>query len=199
MSLNNPGKQVSTAGTYKVIAKPRGDWRVTSGNLEQILEIKELQESPAGLVAVKTLQPLGVAPVLSISGRIELKQSADSSDYRLTAISSEGVSAAVNLSAQGTFTLPATQGEWQLELLDHEGVSRIRTIVVKNYPVIMSTFASEKHYANNNQNWKIFNLMTSPHLTPSTKYLMDMVVLTGITGSPRITNSIREMDTLMPL
>lgn len=168
MSLNNPGKQVSTAGTYKVIAKPRGDWRVTSGNLEQLLEIKELQASPAGLVATKTLQPLGVAPVLSISGRIELNQSADSSEYRLTAISPEGVSTDVNLSAEGTFTLPATQGEWQLELLGSEGAPQRRRIVVKNYPVIMSQFSSEKHYASEDQNWK--NIQFDDLTTSDTLY-----------------------------
>ncbi|MGI9317489.1 MAG: hypothetical protein ACR2QW_09180 [bacterium] len=147
MSLNNTDKPIATPGIYKVIAKPRGDWQVTSGNLEQHLEIKEMQGSPGGLVATKTLVPLGVAPVLSISGQIELSADDDMQDYRIVATSFDGTSAEVEPIKGGKFSLPASPGEWQVALVTSDGTQLSRSILVGDYPVLMSGFSPHKEYS----------------------------------------------------
>ncbi len=147
MSLNNTDKPISSPGVYKVIAKPRGDWHVTSGNLEQRLEIEELQGSPGGLVAAQTLKPLGVAPILSISGKIEPGENGDIQDYSITATSPDNESTELTPSEEGKFSLPASRGEWRLALTTPGDIKRSRSVIVGDYPVLMSNFSPEKNYS----------------------------------------------------
>jgi len=69
MSLNNDAHEITACGPYCITARPAEGWQITSGTASQELIIKELEGSPAGLIAEQTLQPVGVAPELTISGQ----------------------------------------------------------------------------------------------------------------------------------
>lgn len=151
MSLNNTDRPIARPGRYKVVAQPREDWQVTSENLEQNLEIIEMRGSPGGLIAAETLEPLGIAPALKISGRVAYDSDTVIDEYRIRAEAPDGSSTEVDLGQDGVFSFPANPGEWEIELLAPDGTSATRRVSVANYPILMSAFHSDKDYANREQ------------------------------------------------
>lgn len=152
MSLNNADKPIARPGRYKVIAQPRGDWEVTSENIEQSLEITEMPGSPGGLIAAKTLEPLGIAPVLNVSGRVDSTSGPVLEEYRIRVQAPDGSSSEVDIGQDGDFSFPASPGQWRVALLSTDGTGSLREVLVENYPVIMSAFSLDKEYANPEQN-----------------------------------------------
>jgi hypothetical protein len=113
----------------------------------QRLEIKEMQGSPGGLVAAKTLKPLGVAPMLSISGKVGSRANTNVQEYRVIATSPDNKSTELTPSREGNFSLLASQGEWRVDLITPEGNKHSRNALVSNYPVLMSSFSPDKEYS----------------------------------------------------
>jgi hypothetical protein len=71
MSANPEHGVITSEGKYRFISDHPDGWEVTSGaNLVEI-GFRFLERSPAGIVANSVLSPLGVAPIPSVSGRID--------------------------------------------------------------------------------------------------------------------------------
>ncbi len=141
MRLNVDKYDVYKPGEYQVAAQTPEGWQITSNNANQTLHFSELEGSPAGIVLDKTCEPIGVAPELSISGSVDM--SAIEKSYDLNVKSVSGESQSVSLS-EGKYFLPASPGDWELEwIVNDETVSR--SIVVKDYAVVVSGFNVDRH------------------------------------------------------
>ena len=141
MSLNNPEFPIDTPGQYQFIAQPPAGWQITSANRKQTTTIRELQGSPGGLVATKTLEPLGIAPVLFVRGTIE-----DETVAGLTAVSSTGERIPVKVRPDGAYIFKAGRGKWELELTLEDGDTRRRMVQVGDYPVLLSRWSTRADY-----------------------------------------------------
>lgn len=147
MSLNNAAHEISAPGRYRATGKPAEGWRVTSGNASQELKIKMLKASPGGLIAEKTLVPVGVAPELTIGGRFEVPTEGDPSGYVVSAISRNAKTIQAPLSTEGAYTIAVDNGVWQLEFLGPDGLLAKRVVKLSNYPVIVSKVVAGRQYA----------------------------------------------------
>ncbi len=143
MSLNNPGYPIQVAGSYRIELVHRKNWRVTSGNEAQDLLIRELPGSPGGLIAQKTLEPIGIAPELFIEGILGKNLRTGT----LTAISPEGSSIPVPVDDKGTYRFAAVSGAWTLEVQIPGQDKLRRTVSLKEAPVFLSYWEGENSYA----------------------------------------------------
>ncbi len=148
MSLNNNAHEIRTPGRYSITAKAAEGWQITSGNAAQELIIKELEGSPAGLIAEQTLLPVGVAPELTISGRLELPANGDPTDYTVTGVFQTENTLEATPSAEGAYSMLAENGVWRLDFHGPDGLLTRRVVKLSNYPVIFSTVIPHRQYAN---------------------------------------------------
>lgn len=134
MSEGNRKADVYLPGEYTVRIQPPPEWDVTSSNTTQKITLEKRDGSAVGLIMVRTIDAVGVAPRLKISGSIEpsLKSA------NLKATDPEGREAVVNVSKEGTFSLPATRGLWRFECVLSNGTSFFRNVSVDTYPVVLS-------------------------------------------------------------
>lgn len=136
MAAGRKDLDVYEPGAHTYRATPSAPWRVTSGNAEQSVEFKLLEGSPVGIVATDTCAPIGVAEALTVSGTVR----ADllGLPVSLKAVSADGRSQALEVSAKGAFSFAAEPGDWQLTLTAADGRSASRTVQVQRTPVVVS-------------------------------------------------------------
>jgi hypothetical protein len=141
MSRRARSADIRVEGNAAITVRPPGGWTITTGNGEQAATFRFLAGSPAGIVMEQTFQPVGIAPALTISGRIERGSTAGGPVRGvLRATSPRGVESTVELSPAGRFSLPAEAGEWRLDYM--AGGARItRRIQVGAHPVEVGTLA----------------------------------------------------------
>ncbi len=141
MSLGNRKAEVYLPGEYtvRVVAPP--DWEVTSSNTVQTLHIEKREGSAVGLILARTLDAVGVAPRLKISGSLDAALA--SANPKLKATGPDGKESAVAVSKDGTYTLPATPGSWRLEGVSSNGALVARSVLVGRYPVVVSRLDSQ--------------------------------------------------------
>lgn len=126
-------------GEHTIHVEVPKNWRVTSRNDVQTIVISKREASITGLVANRTFDAVGVAPDLAISGTVAVDEhDPGTSDRALQAHSPDGETIAVPIEKDGGFSLPATTGEWRLELTAHGSVSATRKVAVQQYPVVAS-------------------------------------------------------------
>jgi hypothetical protein len=119
-------------------------WTVTSGNASQVVRFRHLEGSVTGLAAGSPPAPVGLAPVLTISGRVSAVAGDGSEsvaqDTRLSAVDPRGREFAPALDGNGAFTLDAVPGSWVLvaEYVPTGEVLR-RELVVSDGPVRIAT------------------------------------------------------------
>lgn len=130
---------ITRPGRYTITVTPPGHWTITSGNREQTVSFRQLDAAPVGLVAEKTFVPVGVAPELRIDGSVATDTSAtEPAIGTVRVVDPEGAVVAMPLSASGRFSIPARAGEWQISRTTRGGATASRTILVKDYAVVLS-------------------------------------------------------------
>ncbi len=138
MSLNNDVHDISATGQYRMMAEPALGWMVTSGNASQEVIIEALEGSPGGLVSARALLSVGVAPTLTITGKLHAPTDSDITDYFVTASSGAGRTRQAALSAKGIYSLPVENGVWRLDYQGPEVPLTTRVVEVSGYPVVVS-------------------------------------------------------------
>lgn len=144
MSRRARSADIRGEGSATIAVRPPAGWTITTGNGEQAGTFRFLAGSPAGIVMEKTFQPVGIAPELTIGGRIEL-DTAGGSPVRgeLRATSPRGTATMIAVSPTGRFSFPAESGEWRLDYT--AGTTPIqRRIQVGSYPVEVGTLATAR-------------------------------------------------------
>lgn len=133
MSATKWAAPINEPGAYRIEARPPKGWVVTSRNGEQEFSFKRLDGSPAGLVAERTLIPVGIAPELTISGSVAV----DGAPVTIRALSPSGDLEYPKVEASGAFTFPAEAGEWQLTF-SQRAAQVVRRVTVRDYAVVLS-------------------------------------------------------------
>jgi len=142
MSEGNRKAEIYRPGDYTVRVEAPPDWDLTSSNSPQTITIQKRDGTAVGLIAVRTIEPVGVAPRLRISGSIEA--SLNSANTILKAKPEAGAESIVPITKAGSYSFPATRGAWRLEFVSPNGNSMIRNLSVESYPVIVSRMSSNR-------------------------------------------------------
>ena len=140
MSIVGSGAMIREPGNYTIEATPPSEWKITSENAVQNVAFKRLEGSPAGIVAEQTFTPVGIAPNLTIAGRIHREFVAAGNprgDLRLT--SPSGDSRAVPIDESGCYSIAVEAGLWRVDYTAPGGKTISRAIQVETYPVVLST------------------------------------------------------------
>lgn len=123
MSASDSSKDITFGGDYEFrLAVPPG-WQVTTGNAVQHAFFTLLPGSPADIVAEPPPVPVGLAPALTISGRIDpavTQIEVRSPDDEVSTIAAEA----------GHYAFPASAGVWRI------GTGRLVEVV--SAPVVLS-------------------------------------------------------------
>lgn len=128
-----PPEEIRPAtGTYRLQVTPPDGYEVTSGNGEQELHIVPKEQSPAGIVMDRPPRPVGIAPLLSISGR------ADCADRLLQITDPGGTASTISIGSDGYFHLAASRGAWFLSCTFAEGGTMRRRVIVDALPVYVA-------------------------------------------------------------
>ncbi len=144
MALNVAQLDIHTPGEHTIQIEPPANWKVTSGNNVQTARFEKREGSATGMIALRTFDAVGVAPVLRVSGAIGSKlPGGDAGNTGLEVRAPDGTSLAATRGENGTYSFPATAGTWQLELVADNGKAIARKVVVREYPVMVSRLVSE--------------------------------------------------------
>ncbi len=141
MSVLKREADIVDEGRYRFVANIPPAWELTTGNGEQERSFRLLPGAPADLVSLEIAEPLGFAPVLTISGRIAANAIAD--PPILTAISPSGEAEQVAVDGEGYFAFSASPGAWTLEAGAGPGEAIRRLVDVGDTPVQMSMIDPE--------------------------------------------------------
>jgi hypothetical protein len=130
MSATDLRSDIPLAGPYTFsVAVPDG-WSVTTGNAVQDTRFVLLPGAPADMFADPPPLPVGLAPDLTISGRVE------KGTRSLQATSPDGVTKHIAIS-DGQFLLEAAKGTWTLAFDGPSGASA-RLVNVTSEPVVLA-------------------------------------------------------------
>jgi hypothetical protein len=137
MSASDAAKDITFAGDYEFrVAVPPG-WHVTTGNELQRAVFELVPGAPADIVAVPPPLPVGLAPDLTISGRI------DPSVSRIEATSPTKETQIIATDGSGHYSLNAFAGDWRLATAG-EGIPQShRQVEVTTAPVVVSLIGAE--------------------------------------------------------
>ena len=98
--------------TFEVIAP--SNWEITTGNkMQNTVFIKKIG-SPGGLIADKAPNWVGLAPNLTISGKIQTIKNNLPQDIIFETISPNGSKKNIKVEQNGEFIFPVTKGQWKL-------------------------------------------------------------------------------------
>ncbi|HVO51019.1 MAG TPA: hypothetical protein VMV60_08510 [Thermoanaerobaculia bacterium] len=135
--LRKPGDYV-----FSVHVPP--GWVLTTGNASQRTTLEDLPGAPADMVSRNPPRPFGLAPVLTIGGRVAVRGKAGAATspegITLSARSPGGRTVDVPLAPGGAFEISAEPGPWTLiARAAGSGPSIERALVVRDAPVRLST------------------------------------------------------------
>ena len=116
-------EHVPYAGLYKVRAIYPDGWQSLSDMDRQELEFVRRDNAGGRLVPKATCRPIGVAPILRVSGKVDLMGAAPD-DLVVTLVSrADQSSLPLTLDRGGNFTSIARQGEWRILVADKGGAT----------------------------------------------------------------------------
>ncbi len=142
MSKNVKEGVITRGGRYSFDVQVPPGWSATTDNLRQILKFRELTGSVADIVGDPPFRPVGLVQDLVIHGGIappRTGKATDSETVNVIAIDPKGREHAVPLDNRGRFSVPASAGNWIVELRTGSPASTIRRMVeVGNVPVQLS-------------------------------------------------------------
>ena len=134
--------------TFKVIEPP--NWQITAGKKSQKILFLRKIGSPGGLIADEVPNWVGLAPNLTIRGKIKQKNDNLPHDIVLEAISPNKKKKNINIDKDGKFIFPVNQGKWEL-LFKSKSINwkQKKIINVNHAPIeLMNIFAGSKELTN---------------------------------------------------
>lgn len=147
-SLVHSGADISEVGRYEfeVIVPP--NWRMTSGNGIQSARFREHPETRLGLIAGSMPRPVGLAQKLEIAGRVARRNNDGDlvavADAWITVASPSGKKETIKTGDSGQFSIGATRGTWEIQVIDPETKYKVRrTVEVTGVPVRLSTIITD--------------------------------------------------------
>lgn len=129
MSASDVTKDITFAGDYEFTVVPPPGWKITTGNAIQRARFEILPGSPADIVTPVPPDPVGLAPDLSIQGRVP------AGPGWVEAIGPDGIETRVRADAEGRFRFEATPGVWSIMPAGNR--SSPRSVVVGDCPVVL--------------------------------------------------------------
>lgn len=145
-SLTHPDVVVKEPGEYKFEVIVPDGWEVTSGNRIQTITYRKAPLSRPGIVADRVPEPVGLAQILTISGKIK-KRNNDNFSFKkffekisVMATSPTGEELTIPLDKKGYFSIDAYPGNWKVGVMSSNRVIDYERIIeVTQAPVQMST------------------------------------------------------------
>ncbi len=135
MSRDASAGVIHSAAPHTFTARIPSQWEVTSGAREETVSFAERVGAPAGLIAERVMEPLGVAPVPRIVGQV----GGSAQRYALRAIDPQGRARRIELTRGGGFSLTGMEGVWQLVRENLEtGEETRRDVTMGFYPQVLS-------------------------------------------------------------
>jgi len=140
---------VSEPGDYVFVVQIPPGWALTSGNASQTLHYSLTPTTRAGIVADGVPVPAGLAPILTIEGRI-VERDPDGAfvaraDVDVTATAPDGNQATVLVDSDGRFSIAAEPGAWTISAQGPDEDEPVRrTITLGNAPVRMSAMVIDE-------------------------------------------------------
>jgi hypothetical protein len=136
MSATFQDHDIVRPGTYMAKAHIPPRWLITSNNAVQTAVFEYFPGAPADLVARKTFEPVGLAPKLTISGRVEPDEM---EPVIIELRSPTGEIRALPLDSHGRYETEVDVGDWTIEVKSAGGRSLLsRTVRVSQAPVVLS-------------------------------------------------------------
>lgn len=145
-SLTEKGVDVYEPGEYTFEVLVPDGWEVTSNNKIQKATYSEAPHTRPGIIIDKVPEPVGIAPVLRISGKVKMREEGgglsvvNPKDVFIKAISPGGQERIVPLKESGDFSFIGEQGNWKIRfestITDHVYE---RVVNLRRAPVKMST------------------------------------------------------------
>lgn len=134
MSRDPASGVIHTADRHTFSAAIPGQWEVTSGAREETVSFALRDGSPAGLIAERVMEPLGVSPVPRILGQV----GGGAARFTLQAVSPSGEERRIQLGSQGQFSFTGADGMWTLVREDRDsGAQLSRTVRMGYYPKVL--------------------------------------------------------------
>lgn len=130
MSVIQRDLEVVDPGHYSFRVVPPPGWSVTTGNASQESDYVVSPGSPGDMIAMRTTHPVGLAADLTISGAV-------TAGSRISLTGPDGATAAAKVDPDGRFSVPATSGEWLVDV-STDGATQRRKVVVGSAPVVLS-------------------------------------------------------------
>jgi hypothetical protein len=150
MSKKHEEGVIKQAGRYSFDVQVPPGWSATTDNLVQTLTFREISGSVADIVGDPPFRPVGIVQNLTIHGGIAAPRpgkTANGETVEITAIDPTGGKQSVPLDKRGRFSVPATAGNWTIEIRAGSPAHTFKRVVeVGNVPVQLSFLRpSEKH------------------------------------------------------
>lgn len=139
MKLDARDVDIREAGEYRLSLEGGNDWIVTSNNASQTIQLKPLVGSPSGLVLDRPIAYVGVAPALTIRGRlIDSNASSKQADRSLLLESPSGENRDIQILDTGYFLVSAETGDWKCKVVADGKIVLSKVLTVGTVPVIVS-------------------------------------------------------------
>jgi hypothetical protein len=141
MKRDDPEFPISqTDQIYRFEVTPPPLWQVSSNNEVQDIHFIALEGSIAGVVAETAPNWVGLAPQLTVAGRLTPEDSQPlPGDLRVTLRDAQNNIREVDVSASGDFLAPVTPGKWQLQVQSVTADWQLeREFPVNSAPVILA-------------------------------------------------------------
>lgn len=133
--------QIYQPGDHRIAALLPDGWMSTSDKHKQIMTFRAEPKAGGGLVPVETCAPIGIAPVLRVSGRFLPPEVSGYDDISVTATGGDGTTADVEVSDWGRFSFTGERGPWTVTFKDERtGRRHERRIEVDHAPVVIAEF-----------------------------------------------------------
>ena len=121
MSATLDNVDITSEGVHRVHAVVPPGWQSTSEKSEQLFLVVKRPNVGGGMIIEGYCDPIGIAPVLEISGSVVSDGKPLPEGYSLTAEAPDGGSFPVPLGDFGSYSFNAAPGTWVLSLADQSG------------------------------------------------------------------------------
>ncbi len=130
---------ITEPGNYHVRSHPAPGWILTTDKNGQELRMDRIADAPGGMFVAETCIPIGVAPVLKISGAFSPSDNSALADYKLSIADGEGKSFDLPFDAAGNFEFVGYPGLWTLTFEDNKrSIKHTRTVRLSDAAVVLA-------------------------------------------------------------
>ena len=129
------------AGDHSARYYPPSGWIRTSEEKLQVLTLEVIDGAPGGMFVAETCVPIGVAPVLNISGAFSPAEDSTLGQYELSIAHESGKTYDIPFDSEGRFEFVGYPGKWTVTFLDKKRNARhTRSLELKDAAVVLSHF-----------------------------------------------------------